>query len=211
MKLNKLVAISDAPERGIFNSSYLVILLNSTLAAWAKNHKLTTSISSLMFVMQVESIKLDDVFLTLVYDDGAGNEKSISAGYVGQTLTSKEKKFCDKLPFFTGVDLNKNPPYEVITTGRLSNLKDTTGILHQVALGFHNLMIDSCNMSNGITAALATNNGTAILFIRDNEEYVTKIEFYLKDIINFINGIEQQRTETIRNSIKTLITKEKHP
>lgn len=209
MKLNKLVTHSEATERGIFNSSYLMILLNSSLAEWARSHKLTTSISSLMFVMQIESVKLDDVFLTLVYDDGNGNEKSVCAGYVGQTLTTKEMNFCKKLPFFTGVDLNKNPPYEVIVTGRLSSLKDNTGILHQVALAFHNLMIDTCNLGTGVNAALASNNGTAILFIRDNEEYVTKIELYLKDIIKFINDIEHQRTETIRNSIKTLITKEK--
>lgn len=210
MKLNKLVSQSEAPERGTFNTSYLMILLNTSLSDWAKKHKLTTSISSLMFVVQIESVKLDDIYLTLVYDDGNGNEKTVHAGYVGQTLTKKERKYCEKLPFFTGVDLNKKPPYDVIMKGRLSNLRDTTGILHCVALGFHNLMVETCNLSTGINGALATNNGTAILFVRDNDEYVTKIEFYLKDIINFINDIEKQRTETIRNSIKTLITKEKH-
>lgn len=187
-----------------------MILLNGHLARWAKEHKLTTTISKLMFVMQIESEKLDDVYLTLVYDDG-NKETSIAAGYVGQNLTAVEDKYCQKLPFFTDRDLIKTPPYEVIANGKLKNLKDDTGIVHQVALGFHNLMVDTCNLSPGITAALANNNGSAILFLRGNEEYVTKIEFYLKDIINFIRDIEQHRTETIRNSIKSLITKERQP
>lgn len=208
MKRTNKLTRDGAPDRGIYNSTYLMILLNGHLAQWAKEHKLTTTISKLMFVMQIESEKLDDVFLTLVYDDGV-NETSVAAGYIGQNLTDVEDKYCQKLPFFTDRDLIKTPPYEVITNGKLKDLDDSTGILHQVALGFHNLMVDTCNLSPGITAALANNNGSAILFLRDNEEYVTKIEFYLKDIIKFISNIEQQRTTTIRNSIKSLINKEK--
>ncbi len=195
-------------QRSFYNVSYLMSLLNGGLSAWAKNFYLNTTKTSLMFVMQVESTNLDDVYLSLVYDDGV-KEQVIPAAYVGQQLTKTEQNFCKNLPLYTSKDLTRVPPYEIMMTSRLSTIKDTAGIVHEVAMAFQQIMVDICNTNNGIQAQLANSNGNALLFVRNNVDNITKIEFYLKDINAFISNIGEQRANDIRNSIKTLIAQEK--
>lgn len=195
-------------DRGVFNSSYLMILLSQHLARWAKNHYLNTSLTKLMFVLQIESENLADVYLSLVYEDQDG-ERIIPAGYVGQRLSSVEKAYCEKLPKFTLSDLEKKPPISVMMK-RFENLKDDTGIVLCVAECFSTLMVETCVTARSITAGLAAKNGTAILFLRDNSEYVTKMEFHVEDIIKFINSINAENSDKIKQSVRNILTHNKH-
>lgn len=190
-------------DLGVFNSSYLMILLNTHLAEWAKQHKLTTGKTNLFFVVQIESDNMADAFLTLVYDDGIA-ERTVHAAYVGQKMSDKETKFCEKLNHYTGRDLVNKPPHKVIIN-KLANLNDKSDFVNSVAYCYQSLMVDTCALGNGLDASLATANGSAILFLRDHEDYVTKFEFYAKDVVDFITGIEQEQAAKVHQTIKTLI------
>lgn len=198
---------NSAADRGISNSSYMMVLLSLGLAEWAKNHSLNIGASKLMFVTQIESDNLDDVYLSLVYDNGV-KEQTIHAGYVGQKMSDKERQFSKKLPLFTLRDLERKPPFDVIMKCH-SSINDTTGIVKAVAGCYHQLMKDTCILTSGVTANLATLGGSAILFMRDQEEYTTKFEFYLKDINKFIKEIEEERTNSIRHIVKNLMSRDK--
>lgn len=191
------------PDRGIINATYMMIFLNAQLSKWAKDHHVNTEKAQLRFILSIESDKLDEVHLSLSYDEEDG-EQVIHAGYVGQKLNDKERKFCEKLPVYTLRDLHQTPPYSVVKN-KLDNLKDRTGIVEEVALGFHNILVDACDITGELSAAMATNNGSAILFLRNQELYVTKIEFYAKDIMNFLKGIENKRSLAIREAISSLV------
>lgn len=196
-----------SPDVGVCNATYLMILLNNQLSKWANGQRINTTKSQLRFILSIESDQLSDVQLSLSYETN-GKEEIIPAGYVGQRLSSKEAKFCTKLPYFTIWDLRNKPPYSVIIE-KFKNLDDTTGIVEAVADGYHSIMVDSCNIAPGINASLATANGNAILFLRSQQLYVTKIELYVKDIMMFIKQIEERRTIEIRDQVKSILTKEK--
>lgn len=203
------VADIDLPlDRGFYNASYMMLLLNSHLAQWAKEHKLNTPTNHLMFVTQIESTDMTDVYLSMVYFDGE-KEHVIPAGYVGQKLTSKEEQFCKTLPYYTTHDLIRKPPYEIMMSSRLKDLKDKSGIVSTTAMALHSFMVETASVSEGIPAQLASGNGNAYLFIRDNEGTVTKMEFYLKDMSSFINKIDERRYEEIRQSIKGILKQDK--
>lgn len=192
-------------DLGVFNSSYLMILLNTHLAAWAKDHKFTTTKTNLFFVIQIESDNLADAFLSLVYYDGK-EERIIPAAYVGQKLTEQEKAFTSKLVKYTGRDLVKKPPHQVIIN-KLAGLNDQSDFVNQVAYCYQTLMVDTCEVAGGVEASLATSKGSAILFLRDHDDYITKFEFYTKDVVEFIQGIEEDLSAKVKDTVKSLITK----
>lgn len=204
MKLDKTDHHEEV-DRGVFNSSYLMILLNHHLARWAKSYHLNSPSSKLMFVLQIESENLADVYLSLVYEDQNG-ERIIPAGYVGQYLSPVEEKYCKKLPNFTMRDLEKKPP-ALVMINKFEKLKDDTGIVECVAKCFSTLMLETCVVAKTITAGMAVNNGNALLFLRDNPEYITKLEFHVEDIIKFIKGITNEHSNLIKDSVRNILTR----
>lgn len=211
MKVRNAIASADVEtnlDRGFYNMSYVMLLLNDRLAKWAKDHHLNTTKTSLMLVTQMESINLNDIYLTLSYFDGE-QEHVIPAGYVGQALTDKEVTLTKDMPMYRTRDLIRKPPYEIIQTSRLKELEDKSGIVHEVGMALHNFMTETCDVGDGIRAKLACGNGNAFLFIQDNQKVVTKMEFYLKDISLFLKKIDDERTSSIRHSIKDLVGKGK--
>lgn len=191
-------------DQGFFNYSYLTLLLNNGLTDWAKKHILNTGKQYLMFVIQVESTSLSNIYLSLVYFDGV-EEHVIPAGYVGQRLTPKEVKFSTILPLYSVRDLEQKPPFEVMKLSRLKDIKDKTGIVNEVAMAYHNFMMETCKLGKGLRAQLANGDGNALLFFKDSSDETTKIEFYLKDISDFVTRFEKMRIANKRQSIKTLI------
>ncbi len=202
---NLIPSLPEVSGRGISNATYLMFLLSNCLADWAKESPLSDGKNNLRFIVSIETDKLDDVHLSLSYT-GPEGEIVIPAGYVGQVMTSKESKFCEKLPIFTNWDLSNKPPFSVITE-KFKGLNDQTSLVEAVALAMHCVMVNSCEVATRISAALAlsTSKGSAILFLRNKELYVTKIEIYVKDIVNFIEEQTELRSKELRQEVTSLI------
>lgn len=200
---NETLPLPGTSNRGVCNATYLMILLDSCLADWAKESSLSAGKNNLRFIMSIETDKLDDVYLSLSYT-GPDGEVVIPAGYVGQELTAKESKFCEKLPVFTSLDLRNKPPFSVIID-KFKNLNDQSSIVEAVAVALHCVMVNSCEVAPRVSAALATSNGSAILFLRNKELYVTKFEIYVKDIVKFIEEQTELRSVELRQEVTSLI------
>lgn len=193
-------------DRAVNNATYMMILLNGGLSDWANKFYANGDGSRLRFVVSQESDSIDDTYLSLSFEEN-GVEEIIPAGYVGQRLNEKEEAYCKKLPVLRAHDLCKSPPY--VTVHRtLKSLKDHTGIVDEIATTYQTILTDTCEIAKSVTAALATANGSAILFLRHEQLYVTKIEFYTKDIIEFIKKIEERRSSAIGSIVRNILTSE---
>lgn len=192
-------------DRTYSNSTYLMILMNNYLGKWASAHHLSIGKDRLRFILTMESDNLADVHLSLSYD-GPNGEEIIPAGYVGQRLNKKEETFCKSLPHYTPIDLINKPPFDVVMN-KFEYINDTTGIVETSAHALSSVMIDTCHLMEGVDGSLATANGSAILFLQNKELYVTKIELYVKDIMNFIMKLGFKRSTEIRNQIQSILPK----
>lgn len=203
------MVIENTVDRGFYNTSYLLMLLNDRLATWAKEHRLNSSRNNkgyLMFVTQIESTSLTDVYLTLEYHDGEEIHQ-VPAAYIGQKVSKIERKGIGTIPLYTFKDLSTNPPYGVIMTSRLSKFATGDQLLTNVALSIHNFMLESAGFCKTLKAKLACGNGKVYLFIEDSTNQLTKIEFYIEDMVKFLKTHSDNCKQDVRDSVKNLIKK----
>lgn len=187
----------------INNATCGLILLNGELSKWVKDSPLNNKDNNLIFVLQVESSSNGEAYITLDYDDDVYKE-TINAVYIGGELKKKEREYVKTFLPLTDHSFKKKGICEPILDkiqghGAPFTLKNT------IAQSLHNLV--SYLLTNDMiqAAKIGFSNNSVILFIKYNDNSISKVEFYLDDILGMLERINKHRTSLVREVTRNIL------